>query len=188
MKRICAFSRSFDKGIIKGGEYLSWIYLFIVGISVYEVFMRYVFNSPTTWVHETSIALAGICMIYGGLYANAKDKHISITLLTDMMSTTWQRGFTLFSKVLGLCYIALLSIASVIMAQRAVLTPDGSIRLERSGSSWNSPLPGLVKIIMTVFLVLFVLQLIVHVIAESVTLYQTIRHEASGNVSHNAVK
>ncbi len=188
MQRIGAFSRSFDKGIIKGGECLSWVYLFIVGISVYEVFMRYVFHRPTTWVHETSIALAGVCMIYGGLYAYAKDKHISITILTDVMSTVWQRVFILFSDVVGLCYIAILTIASVFMAKQAVFAPDGSIRLERSGSSWNPPLPGLVKIIMTIFLILFALQLIIHVITRSVTLYHMIREEASTHVSRDAVK
>jgi len=40
------------------GGAASWLYLVVVGITAYEVTMRYLFNAPTLWVHELSVALA----------------------------------------------------------------------------------------------------------------------------------
>ncbi|MEM9423573.1 MAG: TRAP transporter small permease, partial [Spirochaetota bacterium] len=151
--------------IVSAGDRLSWIYLLIVLISVYEVFMRYVFNRPTTWVHESSLYLAGIVMVYGGLYAYAKDKHIAVGVVTDLLPERVRTVFYALADVITLLYIALLTLSTILMAKEAVFAPGGAIRLERSGSSWNSVFPGVVKISMSVFLLWFLALVAVHVAA-----------------------
>ena len=39
-----------DRLIARGGRAVSWLVLVAMGISVVEVFMRYGFNNPTSWV------------------------------------------------------------------------------------------------------------------------------------------
>lgn len=59
-------------------------YVFAVGIVVaaaillVEVFLRYIFNRPTIWAHETTTFLCGIAFIYGGLYCASRNSHIRV--------------------------------------------------------------------------------------------------------------
>ncbi len=152
--------------IVAIGNQLSWIYLFIVLISIYEVFMRYAFNRPTTWVHESSLYLAGLVMIYGGLYAFAKDKHIAVSVVTDLLPVQIRDIFHFLADVVTLLYIILLTISTILMAKEAIFAPSGAIRLERSGSSWNSVFPGIVKISMSLFLIMFLCLVTIHVVTK----------------------
>ena len=170
MNRTRSWLQRANRFIVAVGDQLSWVYLFIVIISVYEVFMRYVFNRPTTWVHESSLYLAGIVMIYGGLYAFAKDKHIAVSVVTDLLPTKVGNIFHLLADILTLLYMAFLTISTILMAKEAVFTPSGTIQLERSGSSWNSVFPGVVKISMSLFLAMFLCLLAIHVLAKSILL------------------
>ncbi len=47
------------------------------------MFLRYFFNSPTIWAHETTTFLCGIAFVYGGLYCAARDSHIRVVLIYD---------------------------------------------------------------------------------------------------------
>lgn len=150
----------FDKLVEKIGNILSWLYLFIVFISVYEIIARYLFNSPTKWVHETSIALAGFLMIYGGLYAYGKDKHIRVPLLLNRLSDKWRFVFELFANIIILAFVSILGYASYIIAQKATFTPLGEFHLETSGSAWDPPFPGLLKVSLFVLLLIFFIQVV----------------------------
>ena len=55
-------------------------------ILIQEVVLRYVFNSPTIWAHETTIFLCGIAFVYGGLYCAARDSHIRVVLIYDAIA------------------------------------------------------------------------------------------------------
>lgn len=71
--------------VMKIGELSSWIYLLIGIIVAYEVALRYLFNSPTDWVEETSrlgmvwatFLIFPACM--------SRRQLISITLLSDAL-------------------------------------------------------------------------------------------------------
>ena len=148
------------------GKGLSWIYLIIVFLSVYEVFMRYVFNRPTIWVHETTLSLAAIVMLYGGIYTYAKNKHISVSVIVDMLPKKIQYIFSLLADIIALLYIILLLVSTIIITKFALFSPTGAIYLERSGSSWNSIFPSIIKLSMSLFLVLFVILVIAHIITK----------------------
>ncbi len=152
--------------VIAIGEKISWLYACIVVISFYEVLMRYAFNKPTVWVHESALALAGIAMIYGGLYAFAKNKHIAVSVIVDLLPKKAQAFFALFADIVALLYLVLLSLSVFAMTKLALFAPDGSIRLERTGSSWNSIFPAVVKLSMSATLVLFVALAAVHAYAK----------------------
>ena len=58
------------------GEAFSWtIIVLVLGIS-YEVVMRYLFNSPTSWAFDMSFILYGALFMMAGAYTLAKGEHV----------------------------------------------------------------------------------------------------------------
>jgi TRAP-type mannitol/chloroaromatic compound transport system permease small subunit len=58
------------------GKFISLSMIFLVGIIVYEVFARYLFNAPTAWVYETSFMVNGSAFMLGAGYALLKGAHV----------------------------------------------------------------------------------------------------------------
>jgi len=50
-------------------------------ILFYEVVMRYVFNRPTIWVHETSGYFFGALFVLGGAYTLLHNGHVNVEIL-----------------------------------------------------------------------------------------------------------
>lgn len=57
-------------------------------------------------------------------------------------------------------FLGLLAYSSHFVAYSAAVSPTGEIVLERSGSAWNPPIPGLLKVAIFVLFVLFFIQVI----------------------------
>lgn len=153
-----------DRWIVKLGDTVTWLYVVAVLISFYEVIMRYFFNSPTVWVHETTTAIVGMAMAYGGIYCFSNDSHISVTLVRDLFPKKWQKRIAIFVDCLVLVFAVGGSYAMYYMASRAVLTPAGDFYMQRSGSAMNSYWPTITKLfILFVFLIL-VLQAFLHLL------------------------
>lgn len=132
-----------------------------VAILINEVFLRYVFNAPTIWAHETTIFLCGIAFIFGGLYCTAHDKHIRVVLLYDLLGPKMRRSFDVAISLICAAASAMFAWAAWQMVARAAFRPDGSIRIERSGSAWDPIYPGTLKIFMLVVLTVMALQFLV---------------------------
>lgn len=66
------------------GRYLAWANLAIIGILLYEVCARYLFNAPTNWAHETSTMLFGGYCLAAGLYTQVHNKHVRIDIIYQM--------------------------------------------------------------------------------------------------------
>jgi TRAP-type C4-dicarboxylate transport system permease small subunit len=148
---------AFDRLIVRVGDVVTWLFLIAVLISFYEVIMRYFFNAPTVWVHETTIAIVGMGMAYGGIYCNSNDSHISVTLLRDLMPMKWQKRTALFIDSLVIVFSVGGGYAMYYMASRALITPAGTFYMQRSGSAMNSVWPTLTKVfILFVFIILFI--------------------------------
>ncbi|MBM9594395.1 TRAP transporter small permease subunit [Roseitranquillus sediminis] len=127
-------------------------------ILIQEVVLRYVFNSPTVWAHETTIFLCGMAFIYGGLYTAARDRHIRVVLIYDWLGPRWRRTFDVVISVVCCLSSAMFAWAAWLMVERAAFRPDGSFRLERSGSAWDPVYPGLIKVFLMVALAVLAVQ------------------------------
>lgn len=132
-----------------------------MAILINEVLLRYVFNSPTIWAHETTIFLCGIAFIYGGLYCTVRDKHIRVVLIYDVIPPRIRRIFDIVISLVCAAASAMFAWAAWIMVQRAAFRPDGSFRLESSGSAWDPVFPGLVKVFMLLVLAVMAVQFII---------------------------
>jgi C4-dicarboxylate transporter, DctQ subunit len=131
--------------IIPLGRPVSLAFLVITVIAFFEVLLRYVFNAPTIWVHEATIALTAICFAFGGAYCLATDRHIRVVLLYDAVGPRARRWLDIAISLTGAASCALMAWAAWGLASRAFFTPQGAFRLETSGSAWNPPTPAIVK-------------------------------------------
>ncbi|WP_067095832.1 TRAP transporter small permease subunit [Marinomonas atlantica] len=153
-----------DRLIQRAGKACAWLVLVAMVISVYEVIMRYAFNSPTTWVHETTTFLVAAIFSIGGPYTLARNRHIQINVLHDLLPVDKRRWLKLLQLLLGIGFCVAIGYASWVLAWNATHTPTGNWRLQTSGSSWDSPLPAFTKLIVLFSVGLMALQLLVRLV------------------------
>jgi len=155
-----------DAVILKVGNWLSMLFIFTVFISFYEVVMRYVFNDPTIWVHETASFIGGSLFVIGGLYAFASNKHVRVVLIYDIVSPRTRHYLNLVHHLIGITFSALMTYGAYTLAQSAWFSPTGELRLNTSGSAWNPPFPALLKGIIFIAFCILTIQFLLHLIAE----------------------
>ncbi|MCK0103280.1 TRAP transporter small permease [Pseudohalocynthiibacter sp. F2068] len=123
-----------------------------------EVILRYGLNRPTIWAHETVIFLTACSFVFGGLYVASRNAHIRVVLIYDQLGAAKRRRFDVAISVACSFACAVFAWASWQSVVRAVWTPTGDFRLETSGSAWDPPTPGLVKVFLFIVLILMALQ------------------------------
>ncbi|MHC8492127.1 TRAP transporter small permease subunit [Thalassospira sp. SM2505] len=132
-----------------------------MAILVMEVFLRYVFNRPTVWAHETTIFLSAVTFIFGGLYCVARNTHIRVVLIYDVVRSSARRALDVVISIACLGVSLFFAWASWLMAKKAMFRPDGSFSLETTGSAWNSPAPAVLKIFLLCVLVVMSVQFLI---------------------------
>lgn len=132
-----------------------------MAILIMEVVLRYAFNAPTIWAHETTIFLCAIAFVYGGLYSAARDSHIRVVLIYDYVPKPVRRVLDVCISLVCMVAALFFAYASVLMVGKAILLPDGSFRLETSGSAWNPPTPALLKIFLLIVMGVMAIQFLV---------------------------
>ncbi len=152
--------------LVPMGRVVSLAFLFITAITFLEVVLRYGFNAPTRWVHETTIALTAVCFAFGGAYCLALDRHIRVVLIYDALSPGLRRWFDVVICIVGALACGLMAWVAYDFAYKGFFNASGQFRLETSGSAWNPPTPAIVKAILFLTLCVmcaqFVLQAIRH--------------------------
>lgn len=153
-----------DAAINWCGRGLAWLVFLAMVISVTEVISRYVFDSPTSWVHESTVFLIAIIFALGGPIALARDKHIRVRIIYDTVSEQTRKKLDLFNSVVTFLFAVSMSYAAFVLFWRSSHNPSGAWQLERSGTSWNPPFPALTKGVILAALAIMTVQTILHVI------------------------
>lgn len=135
--------------------------LLSAAILVAEVVLRYVFNAPTIWAHETVIFLNATAFVFGGLYAAACNSHIRVVLIYDFLKKSIKRRFDIGISLACAGASATFAWAAWSGVKRAIWTPAGDFRLETSGSAWNPPTPGLLKLFLLGILIIMAVQFVI---------------------------
>jgi TRAP-type mannitol/chloroaromatic compound transport system permease small subunit len=78
--------RAIDKGNEWIARAVSWIVVAIIAATVYEVVMRYFFNSPTDWVFEFNYLVHGPYFLLLGAYTFAEGGHVNVDILYGRLS------------------------------------------------------------------------------------------------------
>lgn len=152
-----------DRGIRRAGQAVAWLVFLAMLVSVFEVVMRYGFNAPTDWAHETTTFLVASIFALGGPYALATNRHIQIRILLDRLTPRKRSWLELLNLALGILFCVAIGYAAWVLAYNATHAPDGSWRLETSGTSWNQPLPAFTKIVVLISIALMAIQQIVRI-------------------------
>jgi TRAP-type mannitol/chloroaromatic compound transport system permease small subunit len=63
---------------VRVGEFVAYWAVISVFAYYYEVIARYVFNSPTNWVHESMFLMYGMQYMLSGAYAYREDQHVRV--------------------------------------------------------------------------------------------------------------
>ncbi len=154
------FTQLVDKIFIRLGHVVSILFLVVVCVSFFEVIMRYLFNSPTIWVHETTSFLVSLALLFGGISCYAAEKHIAMTFIADTLPIRVRWFVVLFVELCTFAFALMMSYGAFLSARDAFISPFGKFRMQTSGSALDMPFPALNKgfffltCLMLVFLVI----------------------------------
>lgn len=148
----------FGKVMNQLGNIFAIGFLISMAVLIYEIIMRHVFNAPTIWAHETSTFICGMGFVFGGLFCASRNKHIRVVLIYDMVGPRARRVLDIIISLICAASTAFFAYAAWLMVQRAAFSPDGSIRLETSGTAWNPPFPAILKIFLLVVMIALTVQ------------------------------
>jgi TRAP-type C4-dicarboxylate transport system permease small subunit len=153
-----------DRFVVRIGNGASILYFGVVTIAFYEVVTRYFFNSPTSWVHETTTFVVGLCLVYGGVHCYAADRHIAMVFIRDMLGPRGRWIVDLISHALILVFFVLMLIGAYDSAFDAFFRPNGDFRMQTSGTGLDTPFPAINKGFLFVCCVMLLVLGILHFI------------------------
>ncbi|MCV6588657.1 MAG: TRAP transporter small permease [Marinobacterium sp.] len=77
----------------------------LASVVVFEVFSRYMLDSPTIWAFDLSLFLFGYIAALGGAYAQQQRAHINVDILYLQVSHRTRCVFNLISFSLGIFFL-----------------------------------------------------------------------------------
>ncbi len=72
------------------GRAFGWCILILTLSVAYEVFVRYVLNSPTVWAFDMMVQMYGALFLMAGPYALAQDTHVRGDVVYRLFPVRWQ--------------------------------------------------------------------------------------------------
>lgn len=79
------FVRAVDAFTDFCGRWIALLILPLVFVVVYEVIMRRIFHSPTTWAFEMTVYLYGAHFMLGAAYTHLYDRHVRIDIIAQQL-------------------------------------------------------------------------------------------------------
>jgi len=115
------------------GHAFAWCVLVLTASTCYEVFMRYVLNSPTVWAFDMSYMLYGALFMMSGAYALSRGSHVRGDFLYRKWAPRTQATVDLvlyivffFPGVTALCLSGwAYGVESFRISERSVYSPAG---------------------------------------------------------------
>ncbi|MFH1081421.1 MAG: TRAP transporter small permease subunit [Pseudomonadota bacterium] len=80
------FFKVIDKTNEVIGKAISFLILVFVGVIVYEIVARYIFNTPTIWAHEVTQMVFGAYVVLLGGFLQQRKGHVNVEILTEHFS------------------------------------------------------------------------------------------------------
>lgn len=87
---VTKFIHSIEGLSIWVGRAFAWTILILTLSVSYEVFVRYVLNSPTVWAFDMMVQMYGALFLMAGPYALAQDAHVRGDVVYRLFSVRWQ--------------------------------------------------------------------------------------------------
>lgn len=105
---------------VKAGEYVAWWSLIAVFVYYYEVVARFIFNSPTNWVHESMFLMFGMQYMLSGAYAYREDQHVRVDVIYAKFSPRGKAIADIITSVFFFIFIGTMLVTGYRFAADAV--------------------------------------------------------------------
>ncbi|MCX7982744.1 MAG: TRAP transporter small permease subunit [Syntrophales bacterium] len=92
------------------GKTVSFFLIVMLFIILYEIFVRYVFNSPTIWAHELSQMVFGVYVILLGGFLQVHDGHVNVELIYSRFSPRTRALVDLFTWLVFFAFAGVLTV------------------------------------------------------------------------------
>jgi TRAP-type mannitol/chloroaromatic compound transport system permease small subunit len=115
------------------GRLIAFLAVGMMVVVTIEVVLRYGFDSPTLWAHETGQFLYGAYCILGGAYVLLHKAHVNMDILYVRLSVRMRAILDLFTSPLIFLYLGVMLWHGTIFAWKSVGV------LEVSTSTWGPP-------------------------------------------------
>jgi TRAP-type mannitol/chloroaromatic compound transport system permease small subunit len=116
------------------GKTVSFGILLLALIVGYEVAARYLFKSPTLWVHEVSVMFFGTFIIIGGAYTALKGMHVNMDLVHNALSPRIRALLDVLTFFIALPFLGVLLWVGGKSAWKSVMV------LEHASTQWGPPI------------------------------------------------
>jgi len=116
------------------GKYLGFLLFPLVGVLFIEVVLRYGFNRPTLWAHETAIFLFGTLGMFAGAYILLVREHVNFDVLYRRLSP---RRKAIMDSATALLFFLVMG---VIIWQGWKMAFNSTIMRECTCSVWQPPI------------------------------------------------
>jgi TRAP-type mannitol/chloroaromatic compound transport system permease small subunit len=116
------------------GRWVAYLIFIIFALLLLEVFMRYLFSSPTSWTNELGQMLFGAYVVLSGGYVMAHRDHVNVDLLYSSFAPRTRAWVDIFTSSMFFLFMAALLYFGSSMAWESI---QG---METSYSAWNPPI------------------------------------------------
>lgn len=90
----------------------AWIVAFLIFpmliIMIWEIMMRYFFNSPSQWAYEISLFVFGAYVVLGGAYTQMTDGHVNVDIVWGKLSLRGRAMLDAITSVLAFLFLGVL--------------------------------------------------------------------------------
>ncbi len=118
MEKIMRGISAFNKWMAK---LVGWVIFAMMLIITYDVTMRYIFKSPTTWSFEVSTYMLVAIVFLGGAWTLPAGGHVSVDIVTERVKPKTRAIMGIITSVLAIVYLVIFSLASFDFTREAVV-------------------------------------------------------------------
>lgn len=133
------------------GKSCKYLILVILGIMLFEIISRYMFNKPTEWVIELSSYMFGAYFFLGGAYTLIRDQHVRM----DILYVKWSRKVR---KIADIVTFPLFAVYLVLFIYGGIGNIQYSLRNHEISNSLWGPQLAPIKIVITIGTMLLLIQ------------------------------
>jgi TRAP-type mannitol/chloroaromatic compound transport system permease small subunit len=108
------------------GEYVAYWSVLAVFAFYYEVVARYVFNSPTSWVHESTFLMFGMQYMFAGAYAYRDETHVRVDVVYSLLSLRGRAICDIITSVFFFIFCGTMLVTSWRFASDAIAVGESS--------------------------------------------------------------
>lgn len=102
------------------GELVAWWTVLSIFVYYYEVIVRFVFNSPTNWVHESMFLMFGMQYLIAGAYAYKLDAHVRVDVFYVKFSDRTKAILDLLTSFFFFVFIGTMLVTGYIYMKNSI--------------------------------------------------------------------